>query len=232
MSIRRAPPIAANSNWNGTPTPLAVNGSVTMPQTPNGSLVLGYLNQSQFNNMGRLTLTSGGSAPLDLPVPPLLRMFNILVGNWQANNLVLSNTSDNANTPLLVEAFGPGIPGVPLLQLPLAKPLQLAVTQAAQGTAQPRWMRLRLTGNQPATLETLAIVGGPPNADGNNAYVIALNADATTGPPGPNPARPGYYATTTGNSYDFLFSWSSSLVYVVNMSSQTASPATVLLQVL
>jgi hypothetical protein len=215
-----------NPNWNGAPTQLAVNDSVMMPQTPNGSLVIGYLNRSKLNNEGTLTLTSGGSFPVDLDVSPLLRMFYILVGNWQANNLTLTNTSQQLDTPILVEAFGPGIPGVTPANLQINVALQLAVAQAAQTISKPNWMMLRLTGNQSATLATLAIVGGPL-VDGNNAYVIALNSISDTGPPTQNEPPAGYYATTTGNSYEFKFNWPSATIFVVNMSSQTATPVTV-----
>jgi hypothetical protein len=203
-----------------------VNDSVMMPQTPNGSLVIGYLNRSKLNNEGTLTLTSGGSFPIDLDVPPSLRMFYILIGNWQANNLKITNTSEQLDTPILVEAFGPGIPGVTPANLQINVPLQLAMAQAAQTTSKPNSMLLRLTGNQPATLATLAIVGGP-SVDGNNAYVIALNSNSDTGPPTQKQPPDGYYATTMGNSYDFKFNWPSVTIFVVNMSSQTATPVTV-----
>ena len=65
--------------------------------------------------------------------------------------------------------------------------------------------------------------------DGNNAYVVALNAATNTGPDGPAPP-PGYYATTTANAYTFQFNWGSSNLYVVNMSPVTAAAVVVTLQ--
>jgi len=99
--------------------------------------------------------------------------------------------------------------------------------QVAQSTANPNWMQLQLTANA-ATQVILAIVGGPQDASGNNAYVIALNASANTGPGGVTPPI-GYYATTTANAYTFQFNWGGSTLYVANLSAATATPATVAL---
>lgn len=221
--------IAADSAWNGAPTVLGQSQGVTMPQTPNGSLVLGYFNRSTQNNAGRLMVTSGGSVPLPLNVPALARSISIYVNNWAANNLNVTNVSVNTNTPIMVEAFGPGIPGAQPMALTAGTPVQLALGQAAQGTTPPSWNLLSLTSNS-ATSETLAVIGGPQDATGNNAYVIGLNADADTGPPPQNPPPPGYYATRTGNTYSLQFNWSAVSIYVANLSSQTAKPVTVLLQ--
>ena len=219
-----------NATWNGMPQTLAVRGSVTMPQTPNGSLIVGYFNQSQQNNEGRLTFTSGSSAPTNVRVPALARMISVLTANWQANNLTLTNTSLNAATPIFVQAFGPGIPGMQPGQLVSGTPVQLAMRQAVQGITTPNWMQLEFsssTGNQ----QVVAVVGGPPDQSGNNAYVIALNAPSgDTGPPTGNTPPDGFYATAAGNRYTMSFSWGAAIVYVVNLSPQTATPVTALLQ--
>jgi hypothetical protein len=80
------------------------------------------------------------------------------------------------------------------------------------------------------TLGIIALVGGPPDQRGNNGYVFAVNATANTGPGTPLPAPPGYYATTTNNTYAFQFNWGSSLVFVANMSPSTAQAVSVLLR--
>jgi len=211
-------------SWDGSPTTLQQYGTVSMPQTPNGSLVVGYMNLSQYNSQATLTVSSGGSQPVPYTVQAGLKLLSLLVNNWHANNLNLSNTSVSADAPILVEAFGPGIPGVQPVPLPIGTQLQLGWRQSAQGIASPNNMQLRFTSNT-ANLTIVCIVGGPLDASGNNAYVIALNAPSNINPPGSG----GYWATTTGNSYDFLFNWSSSLVYVANMSPQTAAPVNVTL---
>ncbi|GLS22429.1 hypothetical protein GCM10007874_54470 [Labrys miyagiensis] len=219
-----------NAAWNGLPQTLAVRGSVTMPQTPNGSLVVGYFNQAQQNNAGRLAFTSGGSTPTIVPVPALARMISILTANWQANNLTLTNTSINAATPIFVQAFGPGIPGMQPGSLTIGTPVQLAMRQAVQGTTTPNWMQLEFSSST-SNLEIVAVVGGPLDQSGNNAYVIALNAPTgDTGPPTVNPPPAGFFATASGNRYSLSFNWGAASIYVVNLSPQTAAPVTALLQ--
>jgi hypothetical protein len=215
--------------WNGSPTLLQQSQGVTMPVTPNGSMVVGYFNRATQNNAGLLMVSSGGGSPQPLPVPALASYFSILTHNWQANNLNISNLSPNTATPILVEAFGPGIPGVVPRSLPVGTPVQLAVTEVAQGVALPSYMQLRFTANS-ATLETLAIIGGPADATGNNAYVIALNASYTSGPGMPPPS--GYYATTMANSYVFQFNWGAAIVFVANLSSMTSTAVAVQLTAL
>ncbi len=209
-------------SWDGSPTTLAQFGTVSMTQTPNGSLVVGYMNLSQFNSQATLTVSSGGSQPVPYLVQAGLKLLSQIVNNWRGNNLNLSNTSAASNAPILVEAFGPGIPGIQPVPLPIGTQIQLGWRQSAQGYSNPNSMQIRLTSNT-ANLTFVCIIGGPPDASGNNAYVIALNAPSNINPPGSG----GYWATTTGNSYDFLFNWSSSLVYVANMSPQTAVPVNV-----
>jgi hypothetical protein len=219
-----------NTVWNGMPKILAGRDSVSMPQTPNGSLIVGYFNQSQLNNAGRLTFTSGASAPTTVPVPALARMISVLTANWQANNLTLTNNSLIASTPIFVQAFGPGVPGMQPGQLAINTPVQLAMRQAVQGLTTPNWMQLEFSSST-SNLEVVAVVGGPQDQSGNNAYVIALNAPSgDTGPPPGNPPPAGFYATSGGNKYTMQFNWGAAIVYVVNLSPQTATPVTALLQ--
>jgi hypothetical protein len=223
--------VLANAAWTGSPTVLQQYQGVTMPMTPNGSMVVGYFNRATQNNAGVLTVTSGSSQPQRLDVPALASYFSLLTHNWQSNNLNISNVSPSKATPILVEAFGPGIPGVVPRQLPVGTPVQLAVTQAAQGTTLPSYMQLSFTANS-ATLETLAIVGGPLDAAGNNAYVIALNASSNSGPGTGGVPPNGYYATTMDNRYDFQFNWGAAIVFVANLSSITSTPVVVQLTAL
>ena len=213
------------------PQTLAVHGSVAMPQTPNGSLVVGYFNQSQQNNAGRLVVTSGGSGPTILPVPALARMISVLTANWQANNLTLTNTSINAATPIFVEAFGPGIPGVQPGPLAIGTPVQLAMRQAVQGTTTPNWMQLEFTSST-SNLQIVAVVGGPPDQSGNNAYVIALNSPSRRHRSADREPCSARFLRHDRRQqiYAALFNWGAAAVYVVNLSPQTAAPVTALLQ--
>jgi hypothetical protein len=48
------------SMWDGAPLTLAQNEQAIMPQTPNGSAVLAWLNMATQNNSGTLALTTDG----------------------------------------------------------------------------------------------------------------------------------------------------------------------------
>ncbi|RZL78399.1 MAG: hypothetical protein EOP66_07930 [Sphingomonas sp.] len=212
--------MASQDSWNGARTILAVNEHAAMAQTPNGTLVVGYLNQSTLNNQGEIAVTSGGGAAVVYPVPALQQMLSLLVGNWQADNLTITNTSDGSATPILVQAFGPGIPGATPVNLPIGSSIMLGIAQAAQGPSKPKASQLRFQANSGA-LTIVAVIGGPANPpDQNNAYVIALNAPD-------NLPRDGYYAVVTGNTYAMVFNWNAAMVYVANLSPVGAAPVVV-----
>lgn len=218
------------SGWNGSGLVLAVNANAVMPQTANGTMILGWVNQASQNNAGQLALTSGGSRPQFLEAPALAAQPGMLIANWHANNLSLTNVSPQQATPIWISAFGPGVPGQSSLALKAdGTSIALATGQSAAGKALPQWMQLILQSNTP-TLCIFGIVGGPVDAGGNNGYGIAVNASANTGPGTGTSPPPGYYATTTGNAYTLPFNWGSSLVYAVNMSPATASGARVLMR--
>lgn len=221
-----------NASWNGQPTTLLVNQNVVIPQTPNGTTIFAGTNQTTQNNQGQLSLTSGGGQPTFLTLNANANQPSILVQNWQANNLSVTNISPNTNTPILVQVVGPGMPGVTPISLPIGPTgVQLSLGQVAQGNASPQWMQLLIQSTGP-TLGIIGVIGGPPDASGNNGYVIAVNAISNTGPGTGQAPPPGYYATTTSNSYVYTFNWGSSLVFVANMSPSTASGVTVVMRAL
>jgi hypothetical protein len=218
-----------DSSWNGVGRTLEVNDSVSMPQTPAGTMIFGYFNLATQNNLGSLFVSSGGDPPMPLTAPANANQLSLLTRNWGANNLNVSNTSAHANTPIWISAYGPGTPGQLIVPLPTdGTSVPLVTTQSAQGMANPQYMQLVMQSNTP-TLCIFGIIGGPQDDTGNNGYVVQVNAQQNSGPDGPTPPI-GYYATTTSNAYTFQFNWGSSLVYVVNMSPVTASGAHVLLR--
>ena len=207
-----------NPNWNGSGTRLNWHDSVTMPQTPNGSMILAYWNLATQNNDGTLSLTSGG-APQFLDAPAMPLMPTTLVQNYQTNSLTLTNLSANKDTPIQVAAFGPGIPGQTPRKLTVGSaPLQLSFLQTAQGNAPPNYAQLIFTNNT-NNLCIMAVIGGRNQSSGNNAYLFALNYP---GPPNP----PGYTSVTSGNTLTYQFYWTTS-VYVANMSSSVSSSVAV-----
>ena len=210
--------ILSNSypNWKGRGVTLQVNDSATMQQTTNGSMIFAFQNNSEMNNDGQLSLSSGSQLET-FDAPALILQPSVLIRNWNANNLKVTNTSANNNTPIWIEAFGPGIGPTPPGNLPIGTPVGIAPEQALQGLTQPTNMQLKLEFT--AGLALFGIIGGP-KVSGNNAYAIALNS--SFGNTGPSPAKappPGYYATSGGNRYTFNFNWAGGVIYVAYFGS-------------
>ncbi|MFN3657262.1 MAG: hypothetical protein ACK4UO_08420 [Pseudolabrys sp.] len=216
------------ASWNGEGRVLAVNEGATMTQTPNGSMILAFENQSKQNNQGKIAVTSGGAPPQFLAAPALLQQPQVLVRNWQGNNLNVTNISVNENTPIWIAAYGPGI-GAPPQNLPIGQPISVPKGGALQGIANPNWMQLTFTFSS-SQLAVFGIIGGPADATGNNAYVVAVNSSSgDTGPPPEAKPPPGYYATRGGNTYSLEFNWGASVVYVAYFGSgQVVPPARLL----
>jgi hypothetical protein len=216
-------------NWNGMWVTLNPNDNANMPQAPNGSLVLVYMNVAKINTMGQLAVVAGGT-PTFLNAQSLLNQPNILTQNFggpTTNSLSVTNTSmTGSNNPIRVSAYGPGIPGQSCVALTPGSPnpVQLVTGQCTNGTALPRYMQLIMQATS-GSLAVFAIIGGPLDSTGNNAYVITLN-DTVNGNTGPNTGAtppPGYYATTSSNAYIYSFNWGASNVYVANLSPMTTS---------
>ncbi len=207
------------NGWDGAGRTLAPNEQVVMPQTPNGSVVLAWKNMAAQNSDGTLAIATVGSPPQMLDAPALNTAPSILANNWQGGDLRLTNISIYA--PIWIEMLSPGLPGMEPVPLPEDTPTTLAPLHAAQGRGRG-FMRLLLETNT-SDLTTIAVIGGPMDSSGNNAYLFALNyvGGATL---------PGYTAVTTANSYSFEFNWSNSAVFVVNLSGEYSSPLRLLLQ--
>jgi hypothetical protein len=220
--------------WDGSPLVLQPNQNANMLQTTNGSMVLAYLNVSTMNNQGTLSVVSGGNQPIFLPASALSNQPSVLINNWKGNNLSVTNISvPGSNTPIRIQAIGPGLPGITPLPLVVGS-LNMSPGQMAQGNALPQYMQLVFQSNTSQQC-IFVLIGGPPNTSGNNAFMLAVNAQQDAGPGTTNPTTPppaGYYATTTSNYYTYQFNWGSSVIFVANMSGTTADPAQISLRAL
>lgn len=218
--------------WTGAPIVLQRNDNAGLPQTPVGSAVLVWVNQTKANNAGQLSWTSGGSVPAFLSAPALQFQPYLLVRNWEGNNLSVTNVSGVPNTPIWVAAYGPGMPGNTPQPLPTnGTTVQLSTLATAQGVTLPRWMQLNLA-NFTGSLTVFVIIGGPADSSGNNARVISLNDSANTGPGTGVTPPAGYYATTQGNTYSYQLNWQGATVFVAAMSPATSLGASVSLTAL
>lgn len=221
--------ILLTHEWQGLPVTLQPLDAVVMPQTPNGSFILAYLNKTGQNSRGSLTYTSGGGGPVTLPVSALTDLPSIWIDNWRGNQLKLTNTS-TAAVDIWIRAFGVGVVGLSCSQL--TAPVTISTTECVQGTTTANAMRVVLSTPSTTDLTTMAIIAGPPGQDGSNAYVVALNATADTGPgiEAPSPP-PGLHATTKSNTYTFAFSTEiEAEVYVANFSQAGTAAVKVTLE--
>ena len=195
-----------------------------MPQTPDGSMIFAFQNASRMNNAGKLAMTSGGGAPQFLVAPALALQPKIVISNWMGNNLNLTNISVNTNTPIWIQAYGPGLGPEPASLPTNGDPVQMTVGLALQAVTVPQYMQLTFNANS-SGLCLFAFIGGQPDIGGNNAYAIALNSPSgNTGPGTGTPAPPGYFATAAGNSYSYEFNWGTSVLFVAYFGSGGVVP--------
>jgi hypothetical protein len=222
---------SVNNAWDGSPIILNPGDSANMPITPNGSMIFGYRNISNINSMGTLALISGSSAPTFLAALPFLNQPSILINNWQGQNLKATNVSaPGSNTPIEIAAHAPGLPGQQCVALSADDTsVSLAPMACAQGNTLPGYMQVSFEENS-GQFAVFAIIGGPVDNSGNNAYIIAVNAPSDTGPGTGQTPPPGYYATTTAYAYVYSFNWGVATVYVANVSPTTAAAGQVALR--
>jgi hypothetical protein len=119
------------SMWDGAPLTLAQNEQAIMPQTPNGSAVLAWLNMATQNNSGTLALTTDGTAPQMLEAPALMTAPNIVARNWHGADLRLTNISADPSTSIWIQMLGLRLPGVKPIPLPLDTPTIITSLQTA-----------------------------------------------------------------------------------------------------
>ena len=214
------------ADWNGDPTTLTMNESVNMPQTNDGSMVLGYQNMSTGNDDGTLVIASGGAQPEKVTVQAGQNQLSIKTHNWEGNNLQLTNQSVVDTVTIRVQAIGPGHGTTTPKTLPMdGTAIELSPRDVAQGNALPQWMTLRMKAN--TSQQTIfVLIGGPGSSYGLNAYTFGLNMPQSSGPQ-PGAVADGYYQETTANSIDFQFNWGSDRVWIANFSGDTASAASV-----
>jgi hypothetical protein len=204
--------------WDGTRLTLAKSQGATMSVTPDGSMILAFQNASRMNSVGKLAMTSGATAPQILVAPALALQPQIVISNWKGNNLNLTNISVT-DTPIWIQAYGPGLGPVPAPLPNDGTAVQVTVGLALQGVTVPQYMQLGFNANS-GGLCLFAFIGGTPDTSGNNAYAIALNSPAgDTGPTTSTPAPPGYFATAAGNTYSYEFNWGTSVLFVAYFGS-------------
>ncbi|HET7234002.1 MAG TPA: hypothetical protein VFJ16_28580 [Longimicrobium sp.] len=213
---------AAAAGWNGSPQTLAKDGQVSMPQTPNGTVIVAAINKATLNNEGTIAITSAASPVIEQLLPFGATAPWTLNKNYRANNLNITNISEHADTPILVQAIGPGIPGVTPKSIVIGTPIDVAYGEVVQGPTKPQNMSLTIQTNS-STTTVVGVIGGPA-ANGENGKVIAVNFS------GDKPEE--YYAVSATNSYRLNFNWNGGQIFVGNLSSSQADKVTLTLRAL
>jgi hypothetical protein len=183
---------AITDNWDGSPLRLEQYDQAAMANTPNGSMIFAFQNLATENNNGTLMLGSGGQWTKCLPADPLQNAPTIFVHNWQADNLTVSNLSQGPNTPIQIQACGPGMPGQNVKTLPSNTPTTVQLNDVLKASLNGGPTNLVFLRND-GYLGVFGLIGGPL-VSGNNAYMFAVNYPGSSTPP-------GYTATTTSNRY-------------------------------
>lgn len=222
-AVLEAPSV--DEQWTGASLTLQNETAATITATPNASTIFAYQNVSPFDNDGSMLLTSG-SVTVPLASPGGNQQSLVYISNWRTKSLKVTNTSPGTGTPIIIQLVGPGLPGCKPVNLPLSTQVALTPGGCAKGVAAPRWMQLAFendSGNQ----SIVALIGGPQDASGNNAYLFGINFSSNTGPGTGNQPPDGYYATSASTNITFQFNWGAYSVFCANFSGSTAGDTTV-----
>jgi hypothetical protein len=203
------------ASWNGSPIVLQVDESVTLPQMPNGIVILAALNTSTNDGAATLSVTIGSGAPQKIPLPAGSTLPWVEVIDGQANQLQITNTSSSALVE--VQLIGPGLPGYTPKELPDNSPVVLDAGGVAEGSAASRETQLKIQAGT-TNAAAVGVIGGP-NANEITGRVIAVNAPSSSPPQ-------GYYAATTANTYTLTLNWDTGTIFVANLSSSPAVTVT------
>ncbi len=196
------------ADWNGSPTTLKEKEGVKMPQTPVGDIFVTFFNKADKNDEGRIALTSGGSDPLIIPVEPLMNAPQIMIQNFEGNNLNLTNISVTP-VPIEVEAWGPGFTRAdPLPDDGKWYPLPVYTSRSTKSLPQFQMLSMRALGQYTVFG---VFIGSTPSV-----YCVNAPDDAKV------PVK-DYTKVTRNNSYSLTNNWLGKTLWVVNLSPSTAT---------
>jgi hypothetical protein len=236
-----AAPVA--QSWNGAPISVSPGSSVTTTPPLAYSIVF-------ITNLGASTasvfLTAGGGVPVPLQVPPQTNQSAMYIANFNGANLNVQNGGGTGAPTITAQLAGFGQPGITPTPITLGTMMSMMPGSYASGTSTPTYMSLALQASTNAAT-TFAILGGTtPGANPTTrAILIQLNAPANVGPPSgtafdntkaqpfglfvPPENNSLLYAATTTASYNLLYNFGASNIWVVNTSATTAAGAAITL---
>jgi hypothetical protein len=196
------------------------------------------------NGAESVILTWGGSNSQILTLPAMQNQSALYINNFSPANLNVFNQGPASTIGAQVAGFGQG--GISPVPIANGTPLSMAANSYAQGTSSPNTMNLSLTTTTGA-LTTFVIMGGTtPSSQGSTtrAVVIQLNSGSPVGPtsgtmfnnasvqPTGSSLDAGnqlVYAATASATYNLLYNWGASSIWIANASASTATGASITL---
>ncbi|MFT4926167.1 MAG: hypothetical protein ACI8WB_002265 [Phenylobacterium sp.] len=202
------------SQWDGTGQNVGEHGTLTMKQSTDGDMAIAIFNLSEANELGQVTITSGGSRPEHIDVPALQNAPLILVRNFGGNSL---NINNNSPAQLYVSAYGPGLASInpkPLCADGIAHSLEKY--NARKTMSKPKLQELTFAATE---LEYTVVI----LFAGSQVTTLCLNAPKN---------QPGYDISTSQDSHSITNNWLGKTLWVVNLSPLSNQAATVALDTL
>lgn len=192
------------ATWNGSPTTLQVNDSVTLNPTTNGALVLAAFNTDTQNNAGQLILTWGGNPPITLDVAALQNAPILLNQDFGGDALTVTNISQQA--PIWLAAYGPGLPSANPAALPDSGQFYSLAPYTVRSTmSQATFQRLVFNADKSYTVFVLF--------EGPDVTTLVINAPETVS---------GYDVSSPDNNVPITKNWMGQTLWVVNLSPSTS----------
>lgn len=193
-------PAGGSATWNGSPTTLQVNDSVTLNPSTNGSMVLAAFNTDSQNNAGQLLLTWGGNPPITLDVAALQNAPILLTQDFGGNALTVTNISQQA--PIWLAIYGPGLASSNPGALPDTGQFYSLGLYTIRSTISAATFQ-RLVFNSDKNYTVFVLFSGP------DVKTLVINAPETV---------TGYDVRTPDNNYPLTQNWMGQTLWVINLS--------------
>ncbi|NPC49627.1 hypothetical protein D7X99_37040 [Corallococcus sp. AB032C] len=188
---------------NAAPVTIETNESTGINQTLDGFMILTLQNLSP--SKATLLYSSGGSTPQQVDIDGGNNAPQIVINNWGANNLTITNLSSKDGTQVAVGLYGLGTPSK---NLPESEQIELTQYQSAGRKTPVSFANLALAsfGSPQTTIYFVFSVGKP--------VAYAVNVSDPSFYPG--------YVTDSGNQKKVINNWQGRDLFVINVSTHTS----------
>ncbi|AKQ68344.1 hypothetical protein A176_005256 [Myxococcus hansupus] len=185
---------------NAAPVNISTNESTGINQTLDGYMILTIQNLS--SSKATVLYSSGGSTPQQVEIEGGDNAPQIIINNWGANNLSVTNLSNRDETEVAVGLYGLG---TPTESLPAGESVELKQYTSAGAKTPAKFAALQLAAgaSSETTLFFVFSVGKP--------VAYALNVNDPDYFPG--------YITSASNQTRITNNWQGRDLFVINVST-------------